>query len=54
MAFDATIQARTPLPNGLVLNPGQSVFVAEIYLKRRDILPLSAQAPRSLYAAAYF
>src|SRR5438132_7038424 len=34
MAFDATIQARTPLPNGLVLNPGQSVFVAEIYLKR--------------------
>jgi TadE-like protein len=50
---DQSIRATNPLPNGLTLNVNQSVYVAEVYLKRRDILPLSATA-RPLYAVAYF
>jgi len=50
---DKKIQANNPLPNGLTLNSTQSVYVAEVYLKRRDILPLSGTA-RNLYAVAYF
>jgi len=54
-AHDTTIQAKTPLPNGLQINAGQSVFVAELYVKRRDIVPLArVQLPTSLYAVAYF
>jgi hypothetical protein len=53
---DAGIQATNPLPNGLQVNiPGQSVYVAEIFRKRRDILPLAGvELPDSLYSAAYF
>jgi len=52
---DTTIRAKMPLPNGLQVNPGQSVFVAELYVKRRDIVPLArVQLPTSLYAVAYF
>lgn len=49
---DPRIQARLPLPNDLDIKAGQSVNVAEIFLKRRDILPLSATNP--IYAVAYF
>ena len=52
---DINIRATNPLPNGLQINPGQSVHVAEIFRKRRDILPLAGvQLPDSLYSAAYF
>ena len=50
---DTTIQA-LPLPNHLRINPGQSVFVAEVFIKRRDILPLSGNAQPNLYAVAFF
>ena len=50
---DTRIQATSPLPNGLQINPGQSVYVAEIYRKRRDIVPLTG-VPDSLYSAMYF
>ena len=50
---DSSIQAKSPLPNGLLINPGQSVYVAEIYRKRRDIVPLTG-VPDSLYSAMYF
>jgi TadE-like protein len=53
-ARDTSIQARTPLPHGLRLNAGESVFVAEVYVKRRDILRMSATDSPSLYAAAFF
>src|SRR2546428_7679981 len=36
LAHDANIQATSPLPNGLRIDPGQSVYVAEIFRKRRD------------------
>ena len=52
---DTSIRARTPLPNSLTILPDQSVYVAEIYLKRRDITPLAGvQLPNSLYSVAYF
>src|SRR6266478_4599420 len=45
---DTNIQAT--LRNGLQINPGQLVFVAEIYRKRRDIVPLAGvEFPDSLY-----
>jgi len=53
---DQDLQAKPlPLPNGLSLTIGsnQSVYVAEIFIQRRDILPLS-RTPGPLYAAAYF
>jgi len=50
---DTSIQAKSPLPNGLQINQGQSVYVAEIYRKRRDIVPLTG-VPDSLYSAMYF
>ena len=54
-ATDTSIQARSPLPNGLQLNPGQSLYVAEIWVKRRDIMPLAGvRLPDSLYSVAYF
>ena len=54
-ANDARILAKSPLPNGLVIGPNQLVYVAEIYLKRRDITPLAGvQLPDSLYSVAYF
>ena len=52
---DSSIRARAPLPNSLTIRQGQSVYVAEIYLKRRDITPLAGvQLPNSLYSVAYF
>ena len=52
-ARDTSIQAT--LRNGLQINKGQSVFVAEIYRKRRDIVPLAGtQLPDSLYSVTYF
>ncbi len=48
---DQRIQAK--LPNGLQLVASQSVYVAEIYRKRRDIMPL-AGVPDSLYSVAFF
>ena len=52
---DNSIRARAPLPNSLTIRQGQSVYVAEIYLKRRDITPLAGvQLPNSLYSVAYF
>ena len=54
-ATDTSIQARSPLPNGLQLNPGQSLYVAEIWVKRRDIMPLAGvRLPDTLYSIAYF
>jgi TadE-like protein len=54
-AHDTSIQARTPLPNGLQIEAGQSVYVAEVYVKRRDIVPLDAAGvPANLYAVTYF
>ena len=52
-ARDTRIQAT--LRNGLQINTGQLVFVAEIYRKRRDIVPLAGtQLPDSLYSVTYF
>jgi len=52
-ARDTSIQAT--LRNGLQINKGQLVFVAEIYRKRRDIVPLAGtQLPDSLYSVTYF
>jgi len=53
LARDSSIQAKSPLPNGLLINPGQLVYVAEIYRKRRDIVPLTG-VPDSLYSVTYF
>jgi len=53
LARDSSIQAKSPLPNGLLINPGQLVHVAEIYRKRRDIVPLTG-VPDSLYSVTYF
>jgi len=51
--LDTNIQAT--LRNGLQINQGQSVYVAEIYRKRRDIVPLAGtQLPDSLYSVTYF
>ena len=50
---DPRIQAKLPLPNELDIKAGQSVNVAEIYIKRRDILPLS-RTTNPIYAVAYF
>jgi len=50
---DTNIQAT--LRNGLQVNKGQSVYVAEIYRKRRDIVPLAGvEFPDSLYSVTYF
>jgi TadE-like protein len=52
---DTSIQAKSPLPNGLQVNAGQSVYVAEIWVKRRDIMPLAGvRLPDTLYSIAYF
>ena len=51
-ATDQSIQAK--LPNDLTLVPRQLVYVAEIYRKRRDIVPLGVELPDSLYSVAYF
>ena len=52
---DPKIHALLPLPNklDLTIGPNQLVYVAEIYVKRRDIVPLSKTAA-PLYAVAYF
>jgi hypothetical protein len=50
-ANDRRIQAK--MPNGLEIVGGQQVYVAEIYRKRRDIVPL-AGVPDSLYSVAFF
>ena len=50
---DKDLQAKLPLPNNLTIGPNQSVYVAEIFIRRRDILPFS-RTPGPLYAAAYF
>ena len=55
LARDSSIQAKSPLPNGLQVNAGQSVYVAEIWVKRRDIMPLAGvRLPDTLYSIAYF
>ncbi len=52
---DTSLQAKSPLPNGLQVNAGQSVYVAEIWVKRRDIMPLAGvRLPDTLYSIAYF
>ena len=52
-ARDTNIQAT--LRNGLQINQGQAVYVAEIYRKRRDIVPLAGvELPDSLYSVTYF
>jgi len=52
-ARDTSIRAT--LRNGLQINQGQSVHVAEIYRKRRDIVPLAGvELPDSLYSVTYF
>jgi TadE-like protein len=48
---DRSIQAK--LPNGLQLVANQSVYVAEIYRRRHDIVPFTG-VPDSLYAVAFF
>jgi len=54
-AHDTSLQAKSPLPNGLQVNAGQSVYVAEIWVKRRDIMPLAGvRLPDTLYSIAYF
>ena len=43
-------EARIPLHGS-----GQSLYVAEIWVKRRDIMPLAGvRLPDSLYSVAYF
>jgi Flp pilus assembly protein TadG len=55
---DPAIRAAASLPNGLVLSPGQVVYLTEIFSRRGDITPFSRffkyALPNSLYAAAYF
>ena len=52
---NTSLQAKSPLPNGLQVNAGQSVYVAEIWVKRRDIMPLAGvRLPDTLYSIAYF
>ena len=52
---DTDIKIRATLRNGLQINKGQLVFVAEIYRKRRDIVPLAGvELPDSLYSVTYF
>ncbi len=52
-ARDTSIRANSP--NGLQIIKGQSVYVAEIYRKRRDIVPLAGvELPDSLYSVTYF
>jgi len=49
------INIRATLPNGLQIIPHQLVYVAEIYRKRRDIVPLAGvELPDSLYSVTYF
>jgi hypothetical protein len=48
---------RATLPTGLNLDPGQSVFVSELFTRRSDLASMSfwnVQFPNTLYARAMF
>ena len=54
---DPSIRARSPLPNGLRLTEGQSVYMAEVYIRRQGIVSLSSfgiTLPTTLYSVAFF
>jgi Flp pilus assembly protein TadG len=54
---DTSIQVSGPLPNGLTISPGTSVYVAEFFVRRATVVPLVAfglSLPNQLYASAYF
>jgi hypothetical protein len=50
---DTSIQVSGPLPNGLTLNAGESVYVTEVMTKRTSIVPF-IPLPATLYGSAYF
>ena len=54
---DAAIRITGPLPNGLTLTAGQSVYITEIYTKHNLLTPAAnfgVTLPTNLYASAYF
>lgn len=54
---DTGIRATDPLPNGIELTPGHSLYVTEVFSAREElvsILPMGIMLPAQLYAAAYF
>ncbi len=50
--------ATNPLPNGLTLTAGDTIFVAELFIERQDIAPIlwpvALTFPDTLYANAFF
>jgi hypothetical protein len=57
-AENAGIRATSPLPNGLTLGASDTVFVAELFIDRKDIAniiwPVSIVFPDTLYGSAFF
>ncbi len=55
---NAALLATTPLPNGLTLAASDTIFVAELYIERKDIAPIlwpvAITFPNTLYANAFF
>ncbi|PYV45580.1 MAG: hypothetical protein DMG06_01900 [Acidobacteria bacterium] len=54
---DTSIRISGPLPNGLTLTAGQSVYITEVYLHHNLITPFDKfgiSLPSNLYASAYF
>ena len=54
---DTAIRVSGPLPNGLVLSPGQFVYLTEVYQRHDLITPFQrfgVALPANLYASAFF
>lgn len=54
---DTAIRVSGPLPNGLVLSAGQSIFLTEVYHRHDLITPFERfgfTVPSNLYASAFF
>lgn len=54
---DTAIRVSGPLPNGLVLSAGQSIYLTEVYHRHDLITPferIGVSLPANLYASAFF
>lgn len=57
-AENSALRATLPLPNGLTLNAADTIYVAELFIDRKDIAaitwPISITFSDTLYAKAFF
>lgn len=54
---NTSVRVSGPLPNGLTLTAGQSVYVSEVYTRHHFLTPFDRfgfRLPSNLYASAYF